>query len=367
MIRLQPSLLLPLAGLAGATLVALCACRAAVPAPEASAEAPAARPQPLPPASLAAAEARPSPGSEPAPTGFEGVWESTYGILRLARESTKLTGSYTYASGSVIEGELDGRLLRGTYHEPSTRGDGVRGRFTFELAEDGQSFAGVWLAGEGAPLELADGEANRWSGRRVRGEPGRVWFVILEENWEASLREPEYSFGAMLRAFFERVPKVGVRHRFIHDRADLERFCADLAGLVEPVVLYVSAHGSSEGLSIGSEGISPEALGAALRNVGDLRLLHLGSCAVLSGDAPDRIRAAAGPGKSFPISGFVESVDWASSAIVDFTYMQLVLERDLEPSEAVAATRRMLTFANAPGDTGPLPGCDLVLSAPAEP
>ena len=293
------------------------------------------------------------------------MWDSSFGIVRFAREDRRFQGTYTYAAGATLTGELEGRVLRGSYHEPATSGEGVHGRFAFELAQDGQSFRGTWGTGDGDVLDPHDRRAQRWSGQRVRGEPDRIWFVILEENWEGSLREPEYSFGAMLRAFFERVPRIGVRQRFIHDKADLERFCAELAGLVEPVVLYISSHGSPEGLAIGNDGISPEALGAALKSVGDLRLLHLGSCAVLAGDAPARIRAAAG--KSFPISGFVESVDWAASAIVDFTYMQLVLEQGLEPAAAVEATRRMLTFANKPGDTGPLPGCDLVLSAPPQP
>lgn len=306
-----------------------------------------------------------APQAAPEETSFAGVWDSSFGVVRLAREGERFRGTYTYATGATLEGELDGRVLHGTYHEPATSGDGVRGRFAFQLAEDGQGFRGTWSTGLGERLDPQDRRAARWSGRRVRGEPDRIWFVVLEENWEGSLREQEYSFGAMLRAFFERVPKIGFRHRFIHDRADLERFCAELAGLVEPVVLYISSHGSPEGLAIGSDGISPEALGAALKNVGDLRLLHLGSCAVLAGDAPARIRAAAG--NDFPISGFVESVDWAASAIVDFTYMQLVLEQGMEPAAAVEATRRMLSFANEPGETGLLPGCDLEISVPAEP
>lgn len=293
---------------------------------------------------------------------FDGVWESTYGILRLTRAGERFAGSYTGVPGATLEGEVQDGVLRGVYHEPAAAGDGVRGRFAFALAADGGSFHGAWSAGPGAPLDPADADAPRWRGRRVVGEPGRVWFVILEENWEGSLREDEYSFGAMLRAFFERVPSVAVRHRYVHDRADLERYCAELSGLVEPVVLYVSSHGSAEGLGIGADGVSPEALGAALRSAGDLRLLHLGACALLAGDAPERIRTAAGPGKSFPISGFVESVDWAASALVDLTYMQLVLEQGLDPADAVAATRRMLTFANPPGDTGALPGCDLAVS-----
>lgn len=361
------SLLTSLA-LAASVALALPACRATT----AAATAPlAASVQPRSTASLVE-ETLPqtSEPSLPEETGFEGVWDTSFGTLRLEREGTRVHGSYTYTSGATVEGELVDGVLLGTYHEPAAAGAGVRGRIAFELAEDGQSFRGTWCEGLGEPLDPrapTSMSARPWFGQRARREPGRIWLVILEENWEGSLREPEYSFGAMLRSFFERVPKVGVRHRFVHDRADLERFCAELVGLVEPVVLYVSSHGSPDGLSIGSEGISPEALGAALRNVGDLRLLHLGSCAVLAGDAPDRIRAAAAPTAPFPISGFVESVDWAASAIVDFTYMQLVLEAGLEPEQAVEATRRMLTFANEPGDTGVLPGCDLVVSSPSEP
>jgi hypothetical protein len=292
-----------------------------------------------------------------------GAWESSFGILRLSSNGENVSGTYTFVPGATLSGRLEGNLLRGTYHEPTEDGAGVQGRFAFEFASDGASFDGTWAPGEGPPLSPSERENSRWSGRRLVADPNRVWFVVLEENWESSLRAEEFSFGSMLRAFFERVPQIGLRHRFVHDRADLERFCGELDALVEPVVLYISAHGSPDSLGIGADGVSPEALGAALRGVGDLRLLHLGSCALLSGDAPERIRLAAG--KDFPISGFVESVDWAASAIVDLTYMQLVLEQGLDPAEAVEATRRMLSFANSPGETGPLPGCDLKISVPA--
>ena len=356
----MPTLHRPSALRAAALALTFFACQAAPPTMTPRAEAA--------PASTPSVDTAPTPIATP--DTFAGVWESTYGILRLARDGERFTGTYTGTPGATLEGALEGGALRGTYHEPApsaAEGEGVRGRFAFALAEDGHSFRGTWSVGLGEPLDPADRWAQRWGGRRVIPEPGRIWFVILEENWEGSLRDHEYSFGAMLRSFFERVPSVAVRHRFIHDRADFEKYCAELAGLVEPVVLYVSSHGSPEGIAIGPDGISPEALGAALRSAGDLRLLHLGACALMAGDAPARIRAAAGTGKSFPISGFVESVDWAASALVDLTYMQLVLEQGMDPAEAVAATRRMLTFANPPGETGPLPGCDLVVSVAAKP
>ncbi len=307
-----------------------------------------------------------APSAVAAEPDFAGLFESSYGTLRLSRTEGGYAGTYGDPPNATLAGTVLGGVLHGTYHEPVADGPGVTGRFAFVLKDAGQGFRGVWREGEGEALDPNDESARRWSGQRLVGEAGRIWFVILEENWESSLREPEYSFGAMLRAFFERVPSVGVRHRFVHDRADLERFCAQLSKLVEPVVLYISSHGSPEGLGIGADGISPEVLGGALRHVNELRLLHLGSCAVMAGDAPERIRAAAGERATFPISGFGVSVDWAASAIVDLTYMQLVLEQGMAPAEAAAAARRMLTFANPPGDSGPLPGCDLRLSLPGE-
>jgi hypothetical protein len=47
------------------------------------------------------------------------------------------------------------------------------------------------------------------------------------------------------------------------------------------------------------------------------------------------------------VSGFCRFADWSGSAIVDFTYLTLVLERRLAPVDAVAATRSELRFAGS--------------------
>lgn len=301
---------------------------------------------------------------EPTDADFGGTWKSTYGTLRLTQAGNRVTGTYTSPVGATIEGVVTGRVVTGTYHEPATNGEGVRGRLVLEIDETGSSFSGKWREGLALPLMPSDPTAGNWSGERLQYTSNRVWLVILEANWEESLHEREYSFGVMLRSFFDRVPTVEIRHRFVHHKPDLDRFCAELSGLMEPVVLYVSSHGTPEGICLGTDVITPEQLGTALRTVNDLRLLHLGSCALLAGDAPDRIRAAAAPHAPFPISGFVESVDWASSAIVDLSYMDLILEQGMDPIDAVAAVRRMITFAGEPKSQGKqwLPACDIKVS-----
>jgi hypothetical protein len=271
------------------------------------------------------------------------------------------SGCTASRAGSGIAGDVDGRVLRATYTEP----DGTQGRAVFELAADGQSFRGVWRPALEPVLELDTPEAGRWSGKRVEPVEGRTWLVILEANWETSLSEHEYSYGDMLRAFFERAPDIAVRRRFFHDQADLLRFCGELNGLAEPVVLYVSSHGTRAGIPTGGGTVDGRTLGAALRDAGNLKLLHLGACELLAGDFASDVRAAAGA--DFPISGFTEDVDWAGSAIVDFTYLHLVLELGVEPAEAVEEVRSMLSFAGPPAEGGgPIAGCDLSVLAPAD-
>ncbi len=301
---------------------------------------------------------RPPLESAAAETGFTGAWDTTYGTMRLVERDAHVTGTYLWDGRAEIEGQRDGRLLRATYAES----DGTRGRAVFELAEDGASFRGRWREGLEGTVELDDPEASRWRGTRLVPVPGRTWLVILEAHWEESLGEHEYSYGDMLRAFFERVPAVEVRQRSFHDQDDLVRFCHELSGLLEPVVLYISSHGTTAGVAVAGETIDGAAIGAALRGLDTLALLHFGSCEVLAGNEPAALLAAAGPEAAFPISGFRVAVDWAGSAIVDFAYLSLVLEQDLAPAAAVRATRAMLSFAGPPRADGlPIAGADLVL------
>ena len=149
--------------------------------------------------------------------GFDGLWETTYGRMRMIVEGTDVRGSYAYAAGSSISGKVEGKKLTFTYKEPTAGGEAW-----FELAADGKSFKGKWK-------ENGTSVWQDWTGKRVEPVAGRVWLVILEANWEKDLSEAEYNFGSMLRSFFTRVPNVEVRHRFFTDEASLKKWASEIS------------------------------------------------------------------------------------------------------------------------------------------
>lgn len=269
-------------------------------------------------------------------TEFTGLWRTTFGPMRLRQTGSEVRGSYLWNGSAQIQGKCDGK---GSFAFTYEQTDGERGEGVFSLAGDGLNFEGRWKA-----TDKSDG--GNWSGKRVESVPGRVWLVVLEENWESSLAEPEYSYGQMLRSFFTRVPNIQVRHRFVHTVADFRRWAAEAGFFAEPVVLYISSHGSAAGVQLGAETLTADALIDALRPVGQLRLLHFGSCEVMSGDVPRKLSGARPPAERFPISGFTKTADWAGSAIVDFTYLELVLARGMDPAAAAAETRKLIKFAD---------------------
>lgn len=280
---------------------------------------------------------------EPSSSPFAGIWSTTFGALRLDAEpddADALAGSYSYSGRSTIAGRAEERRFEFTYREP----DGTEGRGVFELADDGASFIGRWRPGLDASTPLGDAD-GAWEGRRVESVPDRTWLVVLEAHWEGSLVETEYSYGAMLRSFFTRLPNVAVRHRFFHDEDDVRRYCAELEYLPEPVVLYVSSHGGGDGISSGGGTIGPRVFAEALANARNVELLHLGACSVMSGSFAQSVHDALPEGVRFPISGFKRDADWAGSALVDLAYMDFVLERGLAPKDAVDAVRSTISFA----------------------
>ena len=94
---------------------------------------------------------------------FDGTWSTTYGDMQLREQGLHVQGTYTHGGTSSIEGEREGRVLRGFYAEP----DGSRGRVIFKLSKDGLTFGGRWRLGLEEPLELDHLNASRWLGRRV--------------------------------------------------------------------------------------------------------------------------------------------------------------------------------------------------------
>jgi hypothetical protein len=47
----------------------------------------------------------------------------------------------------------------------------------------------------------------------------------------------------------------------------------------------------------------------------------------------------------FAISGYSTSVDWAASAIIEFTYLEMILSRGLAPQQAAEQIGRLLPFS----------------------
>ena len=53
---------------------------------------------------------------------------------------------------------------------------------------------------------------------------------------------------------------------------------------------------------------------------------------------------------AFPVSGYTTSVDWGGSALIEFTYLDMILAQHLTPAQAAEQLPRLLTFA---GDESP--------------
>lgn len=261
--------------------------------------------------------------------GWDGIWETDFGRMRLHHEADRIHGSYEGAGPSQVMGRENGGRFEFQYREPRTVGEGW-----FELDEDGYFFAGEWRP-TGA---LGAAEWKPWRGRRVQAERGITWLVVLEAHWQRSLAENEYAFGHMLREVFARLPNVRVRQRFFHDADSLDHWCRELRYIPEPAILMIASHGVAEGLSVHGEVINTMRVLDAVRDAGSLKLLHFSSCLV----GLDGQRALTR--QSFPVSGYTTSVDWGASALLEFTYLDLMLNRGMEPAHAAAALPKLVSY-----------------------
>ena len=260
--------------------------------------------------------------------GWDGIWETGYGRMRLVQEGNRVRGFYAGTAQSTISGRASGDALAFRYREKAASGEG---RFT--LAGDGQSFTGEWR-----PRGKRDW--REWTGQRVQSQPGITWLVVMEAHWQRSLAEPEYSYGGMLREFLARLPQVRLRQRYFHDAASLEHWCAQMRYLAEPAILLIASHGLPGGLSVHGNLIDTTRVLASLRDAESLRLLHFSSCLV-GQDSHRSLR-----GHPYPVSGYTTSVDWNASALLEFNYLDQVLNRGLEPAAAAnrLARRAALGF-----------------------
>ncbi len=173
--------------------------------------------------------------------------------------------------------------------------------------------------------------------------------MVLEAYWQRGMRENEYAFGNMLREFFARVPNIGVRQRFFNNEAGLAKWCRELLYIPEPVALVLATHGTAEGLSAHGELIGPAPLVNSLRQADNIVVLHFSSCLMLEEGKAGNFTRVLREQLPFPISGYATTVDWAASALIEFTYLDMILARGLHPEAAAEQVTRLIAFA---GDAG---------------
>ena len=259
--------------------------------------------------------------------GWAGIWQSNFGRLRLMHEAERVHGFYEAAGPSRIDGVSRGGRYEFRSSEPTASGEGW-----FQMSEDGGSFDGQWRGDEGA-------DWVPWTGYRLTAQPGITWLVVFEAHWQHGLAENEYAYGNMLREVFARLPGVRVRQRFFHDAPSLECWCRELIYLAEPAVVMIASHGSAEGLSVHGRIINTTAVLESLRHAENLSLLHFSSCLV--GQDGEEVLSK----QPYPVSGYATSVDWGASALLELTYLDLILNRRMNPEEAAAALPAALRFA----------------------
>jgi hypothetical protein len=264
---------------------------------------------------------------------WDAVWETSFGRVRLVEEPDRVVGYYEGAGPSRIQGRIENGRLVFEYEEPQARGEGC-----FELAEDALSFAGQWRSDR-----MHDWSS--WAGRRVRAEPGRIWLMVIEAHWQRSVMEGEYSFGGMLREFFARRPEIAVRQRFFNDEVSLQRWCRELLYFPEPAVVLISSHGSPQGVRVHGHTIDTRRVVDGLEHADNIQLLHFSACLVMHEDKKGDFALRVDRRVPFPVSGYTTSVDWGGSAILEFTYLDLILGKGLAPNEAAGLLPKLLTYA----------------------
>jgi hypothetical protein len=260
---------------------------------------------------------------------FDGLWDTQLGRFRLVQEAAgRVTGFVEYDAGMRLEGQLEGARL--AFKLSAAK---LAGRGTLTLDAEGYSAGGEWLE---------DGQSARdLGGRRVLARPGMIWLVVLEAHWQRALDDNEYAFGHMLNELFARVPRVQVRHRFYHDEASLLHWARQVLFLPEQAVLVIAGHGEANGLSVNGRIIPLPHVLDGLRLADTLRLLHFSSCLV--GQDSEKALGAA----PFPVSGYRTSVDWAQSALTEFVYLDMILEKRLPPAAAAQQLVKLVRFAGA--------------------
>jgi hypothetical protein len=259
----------------------------------------------------------------------DGLWDTPLGRLRFVEETPgRVFGFAEYDAAARIEGALEDGRLTFTLEAGNFSGRGI-----LTLDPLGYMLNGEWLA----PSQ----PARPLGGQRIVPRPGLIWLVVAEAHWQRALDDNEFAFGHMLRELFARLPRAQVRHRFYHDEQSLLHWCRQLLFLPEPAVLVLAGHGEANGLTVNGRIIPLARILDTLRYADGLQLVHFSSCLV--GQDSERALIAA----PFPVSGYKTSVDWAQSALTEFIYLDMILEKGLSPAAAAEQLISLVRFAGS--------------------
>jgi hypothetical protein len=269
--------------------------------------------------------------------GFDGLWDTSVGRLRLVQEGGRVWGSSELDASIRLEGDIepDGRL--------ALRLEGVElkgGRGHLELEAAGYVIDGEWTeeAQEGGTL----------SGQRAMPRPGLTWLVVLEAHRQRVLDDNEYALGRTLQELFARIGWALVRHRFYDDEASLQRWCRQLLYLPEPSVVVVAGHAEPQEPVEGGTIIGLPRMIDTLRFVDGLKLLHLSSSASLAGpEAARALREA-----PFPVSGYTGNLDWSQRTLTELVYLDMILDKGLTPDMAAELLPQVVRFAGSESHAG---------------
>ena len=260
---------------------------------------------------------------------FDGLWDTHIGRIRFVQEvAGSVLGFAEYNAAARLEGRLEGGRLTFKLAAGDFAASG-----TLDLDPAGYAFHGEWLE-EGQP-------ARPLGGQRVLPRPDLIWLVVIEAHWQRALEDNEFAFGHMLKELFARLPRVQMRHRFFHDEASLMHWCRQVLFLPEPAVLVIAGHGEARGLAVNGRIIPLGHILDGLRFADTLELLHFSSCLV--GQDTEKALIAA----PFAVSGYKTSVDWSQSALTEFVYLDMILEKRLSPAAAADQLIKLVRFAGS--------------------
>ncbi|MBX9589456.1 MAG: hypothetical protein K2X43_09125 [Hyphomonadaceae bacterium] len=257
---------------------------------------------------------------------FEGYWETTLGRMRLFQEADRVHGFLEFDGAGRLEGRVDRQRLTYTF-----KGSHVSSNGFLDLDPLCHTLGGEWQE-QSHPVQV-------WRAQRAPARRGLIWLVVLEAHWQRSLDDTEYAFGSMLREIFGRLPRAQVRHRFFHDEESLVHWCRQIMFLPEPAILVVTGHGETDGLTVNGRIIDMRRMIDSLRLADSLQLLHFSSCLV------GQNTGQALTGAPFAISGYTTRVDWAESALTEFIYLDMILEKGLPPARAAEQLVSLVRFA----------------------